>query len=318
MCVEHQTNKENRCKCYEWKPIKCVCNSNRVRCDRYTTHTSECIPSRVDKHIDFSAAENPVTTHNTWRCTNTTTAQQKNAYTSTSQPHSIRSTVRVWTVSCRSSVLRSSVQDVRATWTYIGMYGQRQILSCLAIVAFVTILNFYRSAIRRDKEQRHYAAVNRRERQLQETLERHARFKSHWLEYEDRCWDVHALVFRPESPERIELQDKNRRQDDHRQQIEKPIESSSLCGFAAQQSSNSIRSKPTTTTSSLAKPTTTTTLPGATTTAPTAPATESTAGVVYVAVFILLVSLGKAAYDLSKQFKEVCSLRCKFDAICCG
>lgn len=32
------------------------------------------------------------------------------------------------------------------------MYGQKQIFQCLAVIALITVLNFYRSAIRRDKE----------------------------------------------------------------------------------------------------------------------------------------------------------------------
>lgn len=46
------------------------------------------------------------------------------------------------------------------------MYGQKQIFQCLAVVALVTILNFYRSAIQRNKEIQKYKLQNARNKQM--------------------------------------------------------------------------------------------------------------------------------------------------------
>lgn len=181
------------------------------------------------------------------------------------------------------------------------MYGHRQILSCLGIVVLVALLNFYKSAIKRDREQRHYAAQNRRERleqqldleqqQLQLAHDRHVRFLGRWLEYGDRCWAEHALVLRPDAPNDAAADDDDRRR---------------VCAGAGVlpapiAGDEPLRPSPIDAAAAAAA----TAATPATATATTTAATESSSGIVYVAVFILLVSLGKAAYDLSKQFKEV-------------
>lgn len=192
------------------------------------------------------------------------------------------------------------------------MYGQRQIFTCLSIAVLMALLNFYKSAIQRDKEHRRYADQNRLARQhAAETAAltlRRAQFRSHWLEYADRCWDVHALVLRPMSsrsdaqPVAVEgdatllVPENGTAVAQQRAESAEKVDPCLIGPSApAHRSASSGRGKSTSATTPSASP------------APTAAVADSTSGgIVYVVVSILLVMLAKAAYDLSKQFREVC------------
>lgn len=74
----------------------------------------------------------------------------------------------------------------------------------MVIVTLVAILNYYKSIIKRDKDiqnsRRYFLEKQRIEEQLlqaEQAALNHANFLKKFLEYSDRCYDVHALIFRP-------------------------------------------------------------------------------------------------------------------------
>lgn len=186
------------------------------------------------------------------------------------------------------------------------MYGHKQILSCLAIVILVSIFNFYRSVIKRDKEHRLWREQHLRDQQLQQLLDlqqkailkiqkdNHNAFLSRWLEYDDHCCDLHALVFRPRDYAKWNIRNSDVKEEITKvNQTEKNISAIGKipevvnqfpempsCEFvkSPKQSDLHVQDKV---------------------------AGDLSTKIIYVAVFVLLVSLGKAAYDWSKQFKEV-------------
>lgn len=190
------------------------------------------------------------------------------------------------------------------------MYGHKQILSCLAIVILVSIFNFYRSAIKRDKEHRLWRAQKlldqqleqlaldqKRQLQLEKRQAERIAFEARWLEYDDHCCDLHALIFRPSELGGKEAERKNvtrvgksvrqQRSDEvmitmerHSEKIaRKEMPSCEFIKRPATPSVDHVQDKV---------------------------AGDLSTKIIYVAVFVLLVSLGKAAFDWSKQFKEVC------------
>lgn len=85
------------------------------------------------------------------------------------------------------------------------MYGQKQIMQCMAVVVVVSILNFYRNAIKRDREMQTYRQANVLKRKLEAELVPdpallvvHQQFNDLWLEYDGQCNAVHIFVIRPE------------------------------------------------------------------------------------------------------------------------
>lgn len=202
------------------------------------------------------------------------------------------------------------------------MYGQKQIISCLGIVLLVSVFNFYRSVIRREKEQRQYAEQNQRNRQQLEReqiakentayqaqlrLANQRLQRAKMLEYRDTCPDLHALVYRPgeydditamttslliSSP--IIINNSNIPHNENNDVVQEDINTHNI---NCKDASSSVDLPP---------------LQRTTPVLPTQPKPkimdqirESSAGIIYLVVMILLVSLGKAAFDLSKQFKVV-------------
>lgn len=197
------------------------------------------------------------------------------------------------------------------------MYGQKQIISCLGIVLLVSVFNFYRSVIRRDKEQRQYTEQTQRNRQqlererisrenaayesqLRQANQRLQRAKM--LEYRDTCPDLHVLVYRPGEYDDIAtitastlisppiINNSNIPNNENYDAVDKSIVASATHHIHCKDASSSIDVPPLPTKS---KPKIMDQI------------RESSAGIIYLVVMILLVSLGKAAFDLSKQFKVV-------------
>lgn len=193
------------------------------------------------------------------------------------------------------------------------MYGHKQIMSCLAIVILVSIFNFYRSVMKRDKEHRVWREQQKTQlEQLELDLDRQrlheldivrqkadqrSSYLARWLEYDDHCCDLHALIFRPN-----DFNDKATIVRRSNSSSENEVEGVSKKNVKAVSRTPSVVNKKE--------------IPSCEFRGPLSTSTEhhhvqdKVAGdlstkIIYVAVFILLVSLGKAAYDWSKQFKEV-------------
>lgn len=84
------------------------------------------------------------------------------------------------------------------------MYGQKEIISCMVIVTLVAILNYYKSIIKRDKEIQNARRAYLEKQKMDELLAEAERaalnremFLKKMLEYSDRCYDIHALIYRP-------------------------------------------------------------------------------------------------------------------------
>lgn len=210
------------------------------------------------------------------------------------------------------------------------MYGQKQIFSCMLIVLLVSILNFYKSILKRDKEQRLYMEQEKQRRHEEQLIEKensiemeirlridvnrkHEVFQAKWLEYDDKCVDLHALIFRPgdytgnnDRNARDHIIDNNYTEDyienvsQKNHTVEKnSIRSAVACGGSEEQcTENNILSAkqiPSTTAgNSKGKGKIMERI------------SESSSSIIYVAVLVLLISLGKAVFDLRKQFQEVC------------
>lgn len=206
------------------------------------------------------------------------------------------------------------------------MYGQKQIMQCFAFVMFAFLLNCYKSIVRKDKDQRQWIEQSRRHKaeELQianenAAFERELQAKLHvankqlqrtkMLEYNDSCPDLHVLIHRPDIYDYFDSDKFIRRYD---------YDDASAAGFEKTGENNrempdeSVPCKSADETFALIKdnvqlnPSTV----GAAGPAATKPKIidqirESSSGIIYLMVLILMVSLGKAAYDLSKQFKAV-------------
>lgn len=198
------------------------------------------------------------------------------------------------------------------------MYGHKQILSCLAVVILVSIFNFYRSAIKRNKEHLLWKAEQRLQDELllmqQLELDRHvelnrqmkqkqeavrAGFLARWLEYENRCCDLHALIFRPR---------------EYSKWARSPISTQEPRSVIENLADRKLGAKTKTIPAlSIENPQHSCEYTNNKVPTPKTPpehvqdkvAGDLSTKIIYVAVFVLLLSLGKAAYDWSKQFKEV-------------
>lgn len=172
------------------------------------------------------------------------------------------------------------------------MYGQKEIISCMVIVTLVAILNYYRSIMKRDKEiqsaRRSFLEKQKMEEKLLEA-ERAAfnreQFLRKMLEYSDRCYDIHALIYRPKdydfvqpntiqmvnSTEPLDLVDANEKCS--RVLSENKAEFTVVKGKESSKKSNDTA--------------------------------RDTSSIVYVLVTVLLGSLVKAALDVTKHYKKV-------------
>lgn len=170
------------------------------------------------------------------------------------------------------------------------MYGQKEIISCMVIVSLVAILNYYKSIIRRDKEiQNARRSVLEKQKMEEQLLEaervamNHAAFLLKMLEYSDRCYDLHALIYRPKDY-------------DFNLQVFSVINSTmpdsdvvnvtEYCDMTTQKEELTIlKGKENITKKTNEK--------------------ADTSSIVYVLVAVLLGSLIKAALDLTKHYKKV-------------
>lgn len=203
------------------------------------------------------------------------------------------------------------------------MYGQKQIIQCMVFVLLAFLLNYYKSIMRREKEQRQSTEHTRRQKleELQ-VIKENAAYemalqsmaksanqrlqRNKMLEFSDSCPDLHVLIHRPNIYDHmypsIKLLDndengkyKHLNTDDNNNNLERgksddAVDSRCLLKERLPPGANLQPHPP-------------------------PPATkpkiimeqirESSSSIIYLMVLILLVSLGKAAYDLSKQFKAV-------------
>lgn len=165
------------------------------------------------------------------------------------------------------------------------MYGQKEIISCMVIVIAVAILNYYKSIIRRDKEIQNTRRTILEKQKMEEKLleaERAAlnreMFLRKMLEYSDRCYDIHALIYRP-------------RDYDFEKQVQ-PVnktESDNVNDDQCNQQSHKI---------DLSSP------KGKENNKKTGEKAD-TSSIVYVLVAVLLGSLVRAALDVTKHYKKV-------------
>lgn len=170
------------------------------------------------------------------------------------------------------------------------MYGQKEIVSCMVIVTLVAILNYYKSIIKRDKEiqnnRRQFLEKQKLEEQLlqaEQAAFNHAIFLRKMLEYSDRCYDVHALIYRPRDydVEEQTLSNVNATESNYTDDkaSEGNLHLTAKKEFVILKGKENINGKGTDKTDS--------------------------SSIVYVLVAILLGSLIKAALDLTKHYKKV-------------
>lgn len=171
------------------------------------------------------------------------------------------------------------------------MYGQKEIISCMVIVTMVAILNYYRSIIRRDKEiqnaRRSLLEKQRIDEQLREAERiavNHAMFLRKMLEYGDRCYDLHALIYRPRDYDFVEekLSVQNSTGSDNgvinaiNDECDLKTAKDEFMILKGKEKSNKKTNEK-----------------------------ADTASIVYVLVAVLLGSLIKAALDVTKHYKKV-------------
>lgn len=167
------------------------------------------------------------------------------------------------------------------------MYGQREIISCMVIVILVAMLNYHKSAIKRDKEiqisRRNF--LDKQKIEAERVALQHSIFLKKMLQYSDRCYDVHALIYRPrdydlenELVSDMNTSEKNYEEDNvGENKVE--ADGTEKKEFAVTKKEASINGK--------------------------GNEKADTSSIVYVLVAILLGSLVKAALDLTKHYKKV-------------
>lgn len=167
----------------------------------------------------------------------------------------------------------------------------------MIIVGLVTILNFYKSVIKRDKDianaRRSFNEKQKIEQQLLEAelaAFNHALLTRKMLEYDDRCYDVHALIYRPSDYDHfiefeenvfLEVNVTADRGNDvvARGEIVELNRENNTKNYVGLKEKESKSAK--------------------------LPEKADTSSIVYVLVAILLGSLIKAALDLTKHYKKV-------------
>lgn len=156
----------------------------------------------------------------------------------------------------------------------------------MLIVTMVAILNYYKSIIRRDKEIQNARRALLEKQKMDELLleaEQAAlnreMFLKKMLQYSDRCYDIHALIYRP-------------REYDFTEQNVQPVENSTELD-AVNDGCNTVTEKNEFVTLKEKD------------TAKKRNEKADTSKIVYVLVAVLLGSLIKAALDLTKHYKKV-------------
>lgn len=185
------------------------------------------------------------------------------------------------------------------------------------IVAMVAILNFYKSIMKREKETKFFMEQEKRRQAEEKLIEQEKSefelrlrmnnnkqqqiWQEKWLEYDDKCLDLHALIFRPNdynSWTRAYSSENN-----VKNVTQRTIEKNELLPVVACGSDTEGQCDITTTTTSVPKKQMTGNAKGKGKIMERI--SESSSSIIYVVVLILLISLGKAVFDLRKQFKEV-------------
>ncbi len=168
------------------------------------------------------------------------------------------------------------------------MYGQKEIISCMVIVILVAILNYYKSIIKRDKEIQNARRSLLEKQKMEEKLleaERAALsrevFLKKMLEYSDRCYDIHALIYRPSDYDYEKWIQSLENSTEPDNVIDNAIdnvqtETDELLILKEKECNKKTNEK------------------------------ADASKIVYVLVAILLGSLIKAALDLTKHYKKVC------------
>ena len=237
------------------------------------------------------------------------------------------------------------------------MQGQKSIAYCFAIILFVLFISIYKPIVKRDRERaqllkrRQQEAEQKKEHELFLTMRKHKHdnYVRKMLEYNDKCYDIHALIFKPKIYDKIwTMMTTNNNNDNNFNQsdtthsgfvfnnipadaalvikdctnnnVNKKKQSNQIvnnnkhiAGGCVVDSiiSNSISyigsDTVATTTSSEELPSLHSNQQQVKPNGKIMEKiSESSSSIIYVFILILLVSLIKALFDLSKQFKEVC------------
>lgn len=175
------------------------------------------------------------------------------------------------------------------------MYGQKEIITCMVVVSMVAILNYYKSIFERDREIQNNRRNFLEKQKLDEKLfeaERdainHAILLGKMLEYSDRCYDIHALIYRPKDYDfgRQIISDRNATGSDV--DLDDGIDVHQDCNLQTETNAEFTVMKEKD--SNFNRKTN---------------EKADTSSIVYVLVAILLGSLVKAALDLTKHYKKV-------------
>ena len=236
------------------------------------------------------------------------------------------------------------------------MQGQKSIAYCFAIILFVLFISIYKPIVKRDRERaqllkrRQQEAEQKKEHELFLTMRKHKHdnYVRKMLEYNDKCYDIHALIFKPKIYDKIwTMMTTNNNNDNNFNQsdtthsgfvfnnipadaalvikdctnnnVNKKKQSNQIVnnnkhiagGCVVDSISNSISyigsDTVATTTSSEELPSLHSNQQQVKPNGKIMEKiSESSSSIIYVFILILLVSLIKALFDLSKQFKEVC------------
>lgn len=159
----------------------------------------------------------------------------------------------------------------------------------MVIVTVVAILNYYKSIIKRDKEIQNARRTLLEKQKMDEMLVEAERvafnreiFLKKMLEYSDRCYDIHALLYRPKEYDFI---------DAHNHTVQNSTDLDSVneeCDVVMPERIEIVPLKE----KDAAKKKNEN--------------TDTSSKVVYVLVAVLLGSLAKAALDLTKHYQKVC------------
>lgn len=210
------------------------------------------------------------------------------------------------------------------------MYGQKEIFSCLAIVLLVSILNFYKSIMKRDREMEQYRLANIQNRLMEEAateLQKQVNEANirktiriaQMLEYNDTCFAIHALIFKQFAYDDDATDKTMTGNGDDDNKIRNQHERDVLNGAAVRLNDASINNddekiikncgdiSSSSVTIEKQQPSISSNIDRVSKTNGKImdKISESSSSIVYVFVLILFVSLVKALFDLSKQFKEV-------------
>lgn len=171
------------------------------------------------------------------------------------------------------------------------MYGQKQIFQCLTVIVLITLLNFYRSAIRRDKEIQNSLKVKREQQEKSQI-------------------DVDTMPQQFNGDKSESMAERSRPQcvsDDCKAPKISRFDSSLKCARTSGEKgkTENIQKQPQRAKSSTTTGKTNANKQNIIKTKINGSSIETTGVITYIAVTILFVSLIKAAVDVSKHIREV-------------